>query len=154
MTNIFRDDGHLNDAALLALVQEQPLDELSRLEIAEHLTYCDSCLQRYTDLLADTALDTPRNSCRETLWPQIRLRAARLFSQRYAAAVAAVALALTLLWGSAHPAFTEVKETFEKPEVPYSEVLQSRWDGAMEHTATWLSGLIDRIDPLQGELTP
>ena len=44
---LFRDDGHLTDEALTALAGES-LDDLSRLEIAEHLAFCDLCLQRYT----------------------------------------------------------------------------------------------------------
>ena len=43
--------GHLTDEVLLCLIQETPMDELERLEIAEHLAYCNLCLQRYTCLL-------------------------------------------------------------------------------------------------------
>ena len=39
----FRPDGHLTDEALAALVRSEPLDELVRLELAEHLAYCDDC---------------------------------------------------------------------------------------------------------------
>ena len=46
----FRPDGHLTDAALTALVRGDCLEELDRLELAEHLAYCDQCLQRYTSL--------------------------------------------------------------------------------------------------------
>ena len=45
----FRPDGHLTDAALTALVRGDCLEELDRLELAEHLAYCDQCLQRYTE---------------------------------------------------------------------------------------------------------
>ena len=38
--------GHLTDEVLLCLIREAPMDELARLEIAEHLAYCDICLQR------------------------------------------------------------------------------------------------------------
>ena len=73
----FRPDGHLTDEALAALVRSEPLDELVRLELAEHLAYCDDCLQRYTDLLAEDALLSPARSCREMRasrrgWPRRR----------------------------------------------------------------------------------
>lgn len=55
----FRDDGHLTDEALSALIQQVPMGELERLEIAEHLAFCDICLQRYTTLLTDAPLLTP-----------------------------------------------------------------------------------------------
>ena len=54
----FRPDGHLTDAALTALVRGDCLEELDRLELAEHLAYCDQCLQRYTELLSEGPMVT------------------------------------------------------------------------------------------------
>ena len=59
----FRPDGHLTDAALTALVRGDCLEELDRLELAEHLAYCDQCLQRYTELLSEGPMLTPARSC-------------------------------------------------------------------------------------------
>ena len=95
----FRHDGHLTDAALTALIRGEPLEELERLEIAEHLAFCDQCLQRYTELLSADVLLTPQQSCREPLLRRIRRRTVQLVTSRYATAAAAVVLALTLLWG-------------------------------------------------------
>ncbi len=97
----FRPDGHLTEEALAALVRQEPLTELARLELAEHLAYCDQCLQRYTELLSAGMLLAPEHSCREPLRRRIWRRAVQLGIQRYATAAAAVALALTVLWGSA-----------------------------------------------------
>ena len=47
---LFREDGCLSDEGLHALTAGQ-LDELGRLEAAEHLAYCDKCTDRYTALL-------------------------------------------------------------------------------------------------------
>ena len=60
----FRPDGHLTDAALTALVRGDCLEELDRLELAEHLAYCDQCLQRYAELLSEGPMLTPARSCR------------------------------------------------------------------------------------------
>ena len=68
----FRPDGHLTDAALTALVRGDCLEELDRLELAEHLAYCDQCLQRYTELLSEGPMLTPARSCRESLRRRIR----------------------------------------------------------------------------------
>ena len=95
---LFQSDGHLRAEALRALAQNHPLEELERLEIAEHLAFCDLCLQRYTQALTEYALLTPAHSCRETIWHWIRSRTLRILSSRYATAAAAVAIALTLLW--------------------------------------------------------
>ena len=58
--NLLFDDetGCLTAFALQGLV-EGSLGELERLEVTEHLSYCDLCVERYTALLAD---DTLRSS--------------------------------------------------------------------------------------------
>ena len=78
---LFRDDGHLTDEALTALAGES-LDDLSRLEIAEHLAFCDLCLQRYTLALEPQPLLTPSRSCRESLMRRIRERTLHLITSR------------------------------------------------------------------------
>lgn len=50
---LFDKNGCLTDEGLQAL-QAGGLDELGRLESAEHLSYCDKCMDRYTALLAFT----------------------------------------------------------------------------------------------------
>ena len=44
---LFRDDGCFTEEGLHALLCGQ-LDEMGRLEAAEHLAYCDRCMDRYT----------------------------------------------------------------------------------------------------------
>lgn len=95
---MFDQNGHLSDQAIAALVSGDELDALTRLEIAEHLSYCDFCLQRYTDALTGNLLLTPEVSCRHTIWRKIRERTVRILTSRYATAAAAMALALTLVW--------------------------------------------------------
>ena len=150
--DIFRRDGHLTDEALAALVNGQSLDETTRLEIAEHLAFCDLCLQRYTDALAGTELLTPERSCQENPWRRIRARAARLFLNRYAAAAAAVALALTMLWGSAgvtlpeRPPLPENRPTVSDGLRKWNESLDSAMSGVNE----FFDGLGRMASPAQG----
>ena len=123
---VFDPAGHLSDSALLALVRnEDALDALARLEIAEHLSYCDRCLQRYTQLLAQDALLTPGHSCRESLWRRIRARTMGILTSRYATAAAAVALALTVLWGSAAVSLPEAPRHFQSWPERWSDTLDS-----------------------------
>lgn len=56
--DFFDIQGHLTDTALDALIDETA-DELQRLEIAEHLSFCDHCLERYTSRLTGEALVVP-----------------------------------------------------------------------------------------------
>ena len=142
---LFDPAGHLTDGALLALAHEEVPDELARLEMAEHLAYCDQCLHRYTALLAEAPLLTPAHSCRESLWRRVRARTLRLLTSRYATAAAAVALALTVLWGSAA---VPLPQRPSLPEVP--QRLQSwpqRWSDSLDGA---LSRFNDMFDDLGG----
>ena len=142
---LFDPAGHLTDGALLALAHEEVPDELARLEMAEHLAYCDQCLHRYTDLLTKTPLLTPAHSCRESLWRRVRARTLRILTSRYATAAAAVALALTVLWGSAA---VPLPKRPSLPEVP--QRLQSwpqRWSDSLDGA---LSRFNDMFDDLGG----
>ena len=69
---LFDKNGCLTDEGLQAL-QAGGLDELGRLETAEHLSYCDKCMDRYTALLTADALETPPHSAHKavlafTMW--------------------------------------------------------------------------------------
>lgn len=143
----FRADGHLTDEALAALARDEDLDDLGRLEIAEHLSFCDSCLQRYTDLLAGTDLLAPERSCQKALWARVRTRTLRLVTSRYATAAAAVALALTVLWGGQEIRFSRPAPPEARPRL--AERLQGwpeRWNDALSET---LSGVTDFFDGLR-----
>ncbi len=91
---LFLENGHLTDEALRAAV-DGALDEMGRLEAAEHLSFCDDCLVRYTNLLEDDVLLTPSQPLTEGVMERVRRKAVRLFFNRYAAAAAAVVLAVT-----------------------------------------------------------
>lgn len=145
----FRTDGHLTDEALTALAQGGGLDQLGRLELAEHLSFCDACLQRYTDLLCGTELLAPERSCQKTLWVRVRTRTLRLVTSRYATAAAAVALALTVLWSGQEISFSRPVLPEGRPRL--AERLQDwpeRWNDALSGT---LSGVTDFFDGLRPE---
>lgn len=94
---LFHKNGHLTDAALTALLQES-LDETSRLEVAEHLSFCDTCLVRYTEMLDDSVLIEPEKPLVDGILSKIRQKVIRVFFNRYATAAAAIALAM-IFWG-------------------------------------------------------
>ena len=95
---LFRTDGHLTDEGLRALI-DGTLDEMQRLEAAEHLSFCGDCLLRYTQRMDGAALAQPPQPLRESVLARIRRRAVAIFFNRYAAAGAAACLALAL-WGT------------------------------------------------------
>lgn len=151
---LFDPSGHLTDRALLALVRNEELDELARLELAEHLAYCDQCLQRYTVLLADAPLLTPARSCRESLWRRVRSRTLRLLTSRYATAAAAVALALTVLWGSTAISLPQRRPAL--PEVPQQlQRWPERWNDSLDGALSRFNAMFDDLGgaasrPVQG----
>lgn len=58
---LFTPDGHLTDQAFSLLLSEQ-LDQLQSLEVSEHLSFCDKCLDRYTSLLCgEISLDSDKS---------------------------------------------------------------------------------------------
>ena len=92
---LFRDDGCLTDEGLHALIAGE-LDEMGRLEAAEHLSYCDKCMDRYTALLTEDVLEQPPRSARGAVMTTIFVRLMQNTWGRAAVATVAAVLALTL----------------------------------------------------------
>lgn len=92
---LFREDGCLSDEGLQALTSGQ-LDELGRLEAAEHLSYCDKCTDRYTALLTADALSDPPREVHRAVMGTIWVRMMQSTLGRAAVAGVAAVLALTM----------------------------------------------------------
>lgn len=95
---LFDKNGCLTDEGLQAL-QAGGLDELGRLETAEHLSYCDKCMDRYTALLTADALETPPHSAHKAVMATIWVRLMQNTWGRAAVAGVAAVLAFTM-WRS------------------------------------------------------
>ena len=91
MTELFLQNGHLSDEGLQALI-DGTLDALQRLEAAEHLSFCDECLTRYTALLTGDVLEEPEQDVTLPVMRRLRRRAVKSAWNRYAAAAAAVVI--------------------------------------------------------------
>ena len=98
---LFTPDGHLTEDGLYAL-KDGTLDDLGALEAAEHLSFCDLCLLRYTALIdaAPACLQEPMRDLIPQVQNLMRLRRFRIMTNRYVSAAAAVVLAF-VLWGFA-----------------------------------------------------
>lgn len=95
---LFDENGCLTDEGLQALKDGQ-LDEMGRLEAAEHLSYCDKCIDRYTALLTADVLEEPPRSARGAVMTTIWVRLMQNTWGRTAVATVAAVLALTM-WRS------------------------------------------------------
>ncbi len=92
---LFRESGCLTDEGLQAVV-DGTLDEMQRMEAAEHLSFCDECLVRYTQLLTDDVLIAPDETLVPSVMKRVKSKAAQIFFNRYTRVAAAVALAMVL----------------------------------------------------------
>ena len=148
---VFLADGHLSTQAIEALANGQDaFTELERLEAAEHLAFCDSCLQRYTGLLESAPLLVPERSCQKSIWTRIGMKTFQTLASRYTAAAAAVALALTILWGGEGAAFVRPALPEDHPSVSQklSGMTEDLGDSLRHAVAGW-SDFFDGFRPSQ-----
>ena len=143
--NLFDTAGCLTQSGLAARGDDR-LDDLGRLEAAEHLTFCDRCLARYTALLESIQLSAPMRDLIPQVQALMRLRAFRVMTNRYVSVAAAIALALALwrfgLFGAAPAAAPkEVQES--RPNTSISQMLGSALDGASEGLQNVLGSIQD-----------
>lgn len=96
MKDYFTPDGHLTDNALITLIYDEP-DELSRLEIAEHLSFCDQCTARYAQLLTDDCLIEPPEEMADSIMQRIRNRIRMVFVNKYANVAIAASVTIVFL---------------------------------------------------------
>ena len=94
---LFDAEGHLTDDGLYAL-KDGTLDDLGALEAAEHLSFCDYCLLRYTELIdaAPACLQEPMRDLIPQVQNLMRMRSIRVFTNKYISIAAAVILAFSL----------------------------------------------------------
>lgn len=141
--NLFDTAGCLTPSGLEAL-RDDRLDELGRLEAAEHLTFCDRCLARYTALLESIQLSAPMRDLIPQVQARMRLRTFRIMTNRYVSVAAAIALALALwrfgLFGAA-PAAAPQEKTEPRQNTSISQMLGKALNGASEG----LQGVLDSI---------
>ena len=88
---------------------------MTRLEIAEHLSFCDRCTERYSELLCEAPLRAPAEPLADSVIEALARRVRVLFFHRYIAAGMAACLALTF-W------FTGVFEPKAEPGRNYGAV--------------------------------
>lgn len=141
--NLFDSAGCLTPGGLEAL-RDDRLDDLGRLEAAEHLTFCDRCLARYTALLETIQLSAPMRDLIPQVQALMRLRTFRIMTNRYVSVAAAIALALALwrfgLFGAA-PAAAPQEKTEPRQNTSISQMLGNALNGASHG----LQGVLDSI---------
>lgn len=150
MTELFREDGHLTDEGLRALV-DGGLDELGRLEAAEHLSFCDACLVRYTALLEEGALQTPATDQTLPVMRRLRRRALQALASRYTAAAAAVlitgALWYTGVFANVAGIFAVAGGEFTPPAVSQSQRQEDAGSAILRAVSDWSEAVQSALRP-------
>lgn len=142
---LFDKYSHLtNEALQLLLADDSRLGELERLEISEHLSYCDKCLTRYTDMLTDSSLVSPPEHLKESVWRRIRLRAIKVLTSRWATAAAAIAIVFALWGGGVFSGLVSGTKQAAEAQISISQQLgegQSRCSDVMENILGGISNI-------------
>lgn len=139
---LFEQSGHLTDEALRLLTADA-LDELSRLEVSEHLSYCDRCLDRYLALLSDGALEMPEHTCAVPLAKRIRQGTIHALTSRYATAAAAIAIVIALWSGGGFGALVSLPAKLTAIPVSVSQSLEQTHVDAQsffDSIGGWMTG--------------
>ena len=127
---LFNERGCLTDEGMHALIDGR-LDELGRLEAAEHLAYCDRCVERYTALLSGDVIETPREPIVGPVMKNLWLRIMQNTVGRAAVAGVAAALALTFWSAGVFQAPQALRERKPLPEPTPPAVQQSMESGVI-----------------------
>lgn len=142
---LFDAEGQLTDEGLHAL-QESRLDELGSLEAAEHLTFCDYCLARYTALIesAPEKLKQPMRDLIPQVQALMRLRSFRIMTNRYVSTAAAVMLAFALWrFGFFGGVGTVQKPVQQLPDVTPRVTVSQALGGMFDSMSSGLSNMFD-----------
>lgn len=129
LNELFSRDGHLTDFALAALI-DGSLDDLQRLEVGEHLSFCDCCLDRYSELLTIDTLEAPEQDQTAAVMQRIRRKKWRTSIRRYTAAAVAVAIGSSLWYSGLLDA---MGDTMLQP--PVTERPANAISAQQEHTS-------------------
>lgn len=142
---LFDQKGHLTDEGLDAVVNGA-LDEMQSLEAAEHLSFCDECLVRYTQRLQEPVCVAPPQDLTLPVMRRLRKRAAQIFLSRYGTAAAAVVLAFCLMqsgfFSRIVPSSSPEHDRTQAPAASPTQVIQG-----------WLGGMTGALDSLFREVS-
>ena len=95
---LFDEDSHITDEGFRLLAAGE-VDELGRLELSEHMDFCDQCVARYSEQLTDDLLQEQEEEITPAILRQIRQRNGRIFMSRFAKVSMAAGLAIVIWVG-------------------------------------------------------
>lgn len=143
---LFDDEtGCLTTFGLESLV-EGSLGELERLEVSEHLAYCDLCVERYTALLAEETLLEAPELMRQGVLAAVRKRAVKVFVNRYFHMAVAASLTLVLWSTGVFSTIRDIPLALPRAEPEKDTVsISQRLENFTDEVNDGLYGLMDQL---------
>ena len=140
MNGIFDKDGHITQRGFSLLTAGEP-DELTRYELAEHLDFCDLCVDRYSLLLCGGGLMVPREEIAEPVMAKIRRKALMVFTGQAAKVCAAACLAIVIWCGGIFEGDIVAKgRSFSEQVSKSGSSLSQMMSGVSDSIGSWLNG--------------
>lgn len=149
--DLFDQNGHLTDEAIRAAIQ-QTLDEMGRLEVSEHLSFCDQCLLRYTQQLTDDTLMAPQTPVAPPVLSRIRQKTVRIFFNKYVAVAAAASFAL-VFWGTGvFQSMVPLRSTQAQTPTTVQTQTARKGETVTERSNAWLRSISGALNDALGQI--
>ncbi len=97
MEELFNKDGHITEYGFKLLIEDNNLNELNRLEISEHISFCEECLSKYITLLDNSVLISPTKTTVPVIMKEIIKDTSKFYLKQYISMFVAACFAL-IFW--------------------------------------------------------
>ena len=144
MKSYFCQDGCLTDEAFQDLINGKA-DELARLEIAEHLSFCDKCVERYVNLLCEEPLLDPVVPAVPKVQSEIRRKMRTVFFNRYMRVGVAACLTLILWLGGVFSTNKDITQQEAILPKPTKDKISHSWTEKTADFSQQISGGIGQF---------
>ena len=122
---IFNQNGHITAEGFFLLVTEKA-NEMQRLELSEHLSFCDGCLEQYLKEMEKITLLETEQSIAKRVVKSIKYKTAFLAQKRFGTAVVAACIAM-VLWSTGAFSWTAMQRQSDTIESLEQEIQKLSW---------------------------
>lgn len=143
---IFHQNGHITAEGFFILVTEKA-DEMQRLELSEHLAFCDRCLEQYLNEMERITLLETEESIAKKVIKKVKHKTAFLAHKRFGTAVAAACIAM-VLWTSGAFSWETMLEQVYRVEDFGEELEKISWENqnAMHNVSQKYQEILYKLD--------
>ncbi|MEG1104150.1 MAG: hypothetical protein RSD78_04815 [Oscillospiraceae bacterium] len=143
---LFNEKGHLTQDALILAINEE-LDEMQSLEVSEHLSFCDDCLVKYTDLLTDDKLRIPQKHLAPSIMSRWHRKLISFALSKYGTVAAAVVFGVAV-WSTG--IFSNAIQISQGAKPPVTEAQQK--PSMVENASNFIGDITSELKSSVGGL--